>query len=338
MELVEVSTFAKAILGSQHQQFYSWLAAIHPSGKCTSVPTPTRDLDSALDWLFRNHGSTANLYLCVNQTTSKQARREQFVDRSNVVYADLDNKIHYSELLVEPTYVTETSPGKYQAFWVLDRPIEAYVTSNISRRIASYHHLDACWDTVRLMRLPNGINFKRVWVGDHRVKIIQSKNMLYRGGDFSEYPKLEFKYIESFQGNITATDVDGVQKYEELDELEKRRIDNYTKGAIEAEIIKLKQLSDLAPGQVLEYASLRGMDTYGWDRGTMWVSRCLTELANAPWNTYTLEQAHHDFMVNAPTDMNWTKNENNDKWQSALNKNCRYGIRFRKYPEQHGGK
>lgn len=297
----------------------AWLARIDRTGNCVqnSYEYPD-DLDDAVA-ITDNH-KDKNVYFCVNTTTSRRRQSSEVRD-SNLVYADLD-ATQAAVLKHSPTFVTETSPARYQAFWVLDAPVDARTTSEISRRIASYHKLDACWDTVRLMRLPGTYNHK--YDDPFQVHIVSHTTALYRPTDF-KYPEVKLRYIT--QGSAP----EHVPRYVDLDDYDKLRVTNYTEKAVEDELIKLDLIADLNHGQRYEYHTARGVQEFGWERGCMWVARCLVELANAPWNNYTLDNAYIDFMKTAPTDEGFTKNDLNKKWQSALNAN-REHVKFRAYP------
>lgn len=309
----------------------AWLAAISPeTGKHRGLRIEyPQELHEVKPFLKDNQ--FRNLYACVNLTDHKDARAAADVSRSKVIYADLDDKCRPQDLLVRPSIVLRTSPRKTQAFWILERTVDANDTSEISRRIASHHRLDACWDKVRLMRIPGTCNYK--YDDPFEVSVEYNGSALFRLSDFKVYPEVKLRYIDHRYNTPNIADV---PKYEDLDVEEQERIDRYTERAIEYEILKLDELANLDDGEKLEYHGMNGYQEFGWERGTMWVARCLVELANSPWNSYTLEQARKDFMTNAPTDLNWTNNENYAKWQGAINSNLHREFRYRRYPDEWG--
>ena len=307
-----------------------WLAITSKEGKITQYsgdnPRPADELEE-----FIALHQDRNQYFCVNLTETHHGRREANVLMSSVVYADLDDKCVPADLLVYPTWVVRTSEEKYQAFWVMEDALPADVTSGIARRIAAYHKLDACWDKVRLMRLPGSLNYK--YETPYPVHVVAHTHSRFRLSDFTTYPNVAFKYLAFETNSVSIADS---PQYEDLDIVDQQRVDNYTSQAVQEELLKLAELAALAPGEKYLYHSVKGLQEFGWERGCMWVARCLTELANSPWNDYTLETAQDDFLDNAPTDMTWTHYDNYKKWQAALNSNCGTTIKYRKYPQSRG--
>lgn len=372
--MISVVDFARSILGNLDlapTTPSSWLAAISPkdgSYRGLRYDYP-QELEAAIETFVPKYRDTHNMYICVNTTDSPLRRVAEYVSVSNVIYADLDNKIHPARLLVSPTYILRTSSNKHQAFWVLDKPVSAEETSRISRQIATFHGLDPCWDKVRLMRLPDTLNFKytnqnskespntqtyqqsnsstyqqsnsstQLETPPFEVKIIYSSNAKYRISDFRAYPRLpeqtQLRYINvNVDGEDKRIVVSDEVKYDELDPLEQNRIDEYTESAVDAELLKLASLEILAPGDLYYYTTNSGiLEGYGWDAGCMWVASCLVELANSNWNNYTLDQAYSDFMTNAPTDNKFTKHKLYEKWKNAYIKCHVREIKVRPYPQ-----
>lgn len=310
-------------------QGYYWLAAITPIGRIFTYP---REYPNRLPFLekFTQMFPNDNQYFCVNLTDSKKARQEIHVSASKVVQADLDDKCEPSALLVRPTWLVATSPGKYQAFWVLEDYQKPELVKHVNQRIAAHHGLDACTDYVRLMRLPGTVNHK--YPDKPVVEVVEHRPAKFRLSDFDKYPKPMFKYVTD-----TRISMEPGPEYEKLTEAEKNRVLKYTRQAVQDELEKLAWISTLKPGERYVYRNEKGVvQEFGWERGTMWVVRALVELANAPWSPYTLEQARVDFLTNAPTDAEWTKNDNYFKWQAAIGHCCGTRIRYRAYPQPWG--
>lgn len=152
------------------------------------------ELPNALESIIRNSKTISHAYFCP-QLFEKPTKRE----KSNVrvctnVWADLDT-CDPALVNVEPTIVTQTSPGRFQALWVLDRPTEPTVAEDISRRIA-YFHADqgadrSGWDLTQLLRIPYTANYK---YGEGSsapiVGIVTANRKVYRKSDFSRYPEI----------------------------------------------------------------------------------------------------------------------------------------------------
>lgn len=134
----------------------------------------------------------SNIYFCPQLLRDKKRTKES-VEVTPNIWSDLDS-CRPENMLVEPTVVIESSPDRYQAFWVLEEPIDPDDAEDTSRRIA-YHHADqgadrSGWDLTQLLRVPFTFNYK---YGSGKsvpeVKIISANRSLYRTKDFSDYPE-----------------------------------------------------------------------------------------------------------------------------------------------------
>ncbi|MET7398963.1 DNA-primase RepB domain-containing protein [Dactylosporangium sp. NPDC005572] len=102
---------------------------------------------------------THNLYVCTTLSGTGKTRVDAPLP-TTVVWADLDD-CDPAELFTKPTYLIRTSPGRHQAWWVLNRPVEASEAVMYARNIAARHKDQGC-DTHgglgKLMRLPGTLN------------------------------------------------------------------------------------------------------------------------------------------------------------------------------------
>jgi len=137
-----------------------------------------------------------NTYFCP-QLLSVPKRLKENVETCPNLWSDLD-ACPPSVLLIEPTVVLESSSGRYQGFWVLDKPIDPSKAEDLSRRIA-YYHADAGadrsgWDLTQLLRVPLTYNLK---YDDEVVRVLSANNKRYRESDFDIYPQAEgFEYLD----------------------------------------------------------------------------------------------------------------------------------------------
>jgi hypothetical protein len=107
------------------------------------------------------NGRGANIYYCVSLLTG-YTRTKDFVDQTHCVWADLDTTAP-KKLAAPPTFLTETSPGRYQAIWTLVEPIPGATAEDFARRVYHAHRgdgADATWDCTRLLRVPGTPNLK----------------------------------------------------------------------------------------------------------------------------------------------------------------------------------
>ncbi len=148
------------------------------------------DLELALE-AIESVVTTHNVYFCP-QLFSAKRRSKETVETTPNVWADLD-ACPPNKLLVEPTVTIESSPYRYQAYWVLDNAIDPDDAEDLSRRIAYKHAEDGAdrsgWDLTQLLRVPFTYNFKYNLHSDIPiVQIIGANRNLYRPSDFEEYP------------------------------------------------------------------------------------------------------------------------------------------------------
>jgi hypothetical protein len=140
-----------------------------------------------------------DVYFCA-QLLSEPKRTKANVVAATCAWADLDT-CHPRTVLVRPTIAIETSPNRYQAFWVFDEARDPLDGENLARRIA-YHHANegadrSGWDLTQLLRIPGTRNFK---YGEGAsapvVTIVENTGGKYRLTDFAEYPDAEgYEYL-----------------------------------------------------------------------------------------------------------------------------------------------
>lgn len=159
-----------------HEQFFSW-------------PEQEQLVHSAIEEKILDH----NIYFCPQLFTEKK-RTKQTVQWTPSAWADLDF-CNPDRMFVEPSLTLESSPGRYQAFWVMERENDPDVMEDLSRRIAYKHASQGAdrsgWDLTQLLRVPYTFNFKYMKVESEVpvVKVIGMNRNRYRIDDFAEdYP------------------------------------------------------------------------------------------------------------------------------------------------------
>ena len=200
--MTELEIFFKLLFGPTTTG-YLCISLLNPENKKdmqTRWFTYPQELEQVLATV-ESYKDTHNVYFCP-QIFSKRERHKDNVLYAPNIWADLDTCIP-DKLLVKPSIVVESSPGRYQAYWVLDdyetAPEDAEA---LSRRIAYYHANDGCdktgWDLTQLLRVPGTHNLKYM---DHKVvplvKILKFNKAYYRLSDFGEYPNLvDYTYTD----------------------------------------------------------------------------------------------------------------------------------------------
>lgn len=157
-----------------HERYFEWPA----------------DLDE-INTYVENNQKGNNVYFCP-QILNKRKRQKISVDTCPSIWADLDD-CEPENLLVEPSIVVESSPDKYQAFWIMETPLNPREAEDLARKIA-YKHADqgadrSGWDLSQLLRVPDTFNFK--YTAMPQVKILSVRGGRYRVGDFEDYPQAE---------------------------------------------------------------------------------------------------------------------------------------------------
>lgn len=133
-----------------------------------------------------------NVYFCP-QLLSERKRSKEYVDSTPNIWADLDT-CPPEAMLVEPTVVVESSPRRYQAYWVMDKMPDIDEAEDLARRIAYKHASEGAdrsgWDLTQLLRVPFTYNYKYEDRAEIPVvQIISANRNLYRVNDFSDYPE-----------------------------------------------------------------------------------------------------------------------------------------------------
>src|ERR1700760_4045683 len=182
---------------------YLCMASRRPQGQFTerffSWP---EEADQALAF-FQSKMLLENVYFCPQLFKTKKRSKENIGEVASV-WADLDDC--QPELLkVAPTLTIETSPGRWQALWSLDKPVAPEDAEATSRRIAYGHFEEGSdksgWDLTQLLRVPGTFNHKPVYAteeGPPRVRLrLFDSSRVYKLVDFRVYPQVAgYEYLD----------------------------------------------------------------------------------------------------------------------------------------------
>ena len=138
--------------------------------------------------------STCHLWFSVH-LFSKAERKKQFVLKTQLVWADLD-ECPPDAVDPPPQCVIESSPGRYNALWRLDEYVDPIVGEEISRRIAyAYHDRGADlsgWDLTQILRVPLTYNYKPHYLNEAgrapQVTLNEASDDRYTVADFDGVP------------------------------------------------------------------------------------------------------------------------------------------------------
>ena len=152
-----------------------------------------QQLDEMLTMIDEKSAKLVHSYFCPNIYGTPGKKDKEYVTGCSNVWADLDT-CDPKYLILKPSIIVQTSPGRYQAYWVLQDIAEPTVAEEVARRIAYYHSAQGAdksgWDLSQLMRIPYTPNLKYGKLGSSpMVNILYQQNhSLYRIGDFHKYP------------------------------------------------------------------------------------------------------------------------------------------------------
>lgn len=178
-------------------------------------PQETKEM---LDFIESRLERQAHFWFATALYDTPGDRHRSNAKTSTLVHVDLD-ECSPNLLLVPPSFITQTSPGKYQAFWKLDRDVEPTVAEEINTRIAYAHReqgADMCHDAGHLMRIPYTPNYKYGGAPDDIpiVAILDSVYGKFRTSEFNCYPAVKaIRFLEKSDElpDVSDLDTDDIQ-------------------------------------------------------------------------------------------------------------------------------
>ena len=194
--MANLEPFFKLVLGRNNG--YLCIATLNTTTrefqeKFFQYPDKLNDVMNYLD----NVIPLTNVYFCPNLFSAPRRIKDNVISTPNA-WSDLD-RCAPSNLLVNPSVVLESSPNRYQAFWLFNDEVEPEEAEELSRRIAYYHKEDGAdqggWDLTQLLRVPNSRNFK--YEENPTIRIIKADKAFYRTEDFDVYPRADFLKLEN---------------------------------------------------------------------------------------------------------------------------------------------
>lgn len=180
------------------------------------------ELEEMLENISAQSQQLVHAYFCPSLYGTPGDKHKEFISTCTNVWADLD-ECDPRLMMVTPSILTQTSPGRYHALWLLEDPVEPEVAENISRRIAYYHADQGAdksgWDLSQLLRIPYTPNYKYGDINEAPVvTVLSADRLLYRPSDFSKYPEpkalkviLDKPVPKPENLNITASEI--LQRY-----------------------------------------------------------------------------------------------------------------------------
>lgn len=162
-----------------------------------------QQLPELLDKIVKESRDLCHVYFCpqlfkspyYKRSDGKGPRVKENVHICTNVWADLDT-CDPALLLVEPTILIQSSPGRWQAYWTLDKETSPNVAEGISRKIAYAHATNGAdrsgWDLTQLLRVPFTANHKYGTPDKQSpiVSVVHATNRIYSVNEFDRYPEV----------------------------------------------------------------------------------------------------------------------------------------------------
>jgi len=190
---VSISSNDPTTTGSWDEEFYKW-----PKDKHKLLPSIIKAQELGRDVYF-------------GLAVYKEPTRNEDVVNLNMLWADLDKRpgrVPMTKINPKPTMLWESSPGNYQAVWLLNESLDNEQFNKINRELTYTLGADkGCWNISRVFRVPGSINFKRGAEGEQG-KVIQATKAIYdvksfihtKGaevviGDVEDEPELDLREL-----------------------------------------------------------------------------------------------------------------------------------------------
>lgn len=118
------------------------------------------ELDSMIKWL-KNSNRTCSVYFCPLLFKGDGRRvKGNALPTSDVIWVDKD-KGNLEDLTPTPTVCWQTSDGKYQALWKLDKEYDLDVIEDLCKQVTAKTRSDKSgWDLGQMLRVPETLNHK----------------------------------------------------------------------------------------------------------------------------------------------------------------------------------
>jgi len=139
------------------------------SSKFFSLPA---DVDEVSGFLKTTHVG-ADIYFCPLPSNQRSRKKGAF-NRSRLLWADLDEVS--PKCKPEPTVAWETSPGRYQSLWFLDKSLPTSQIEIINRNLSYSIGADkGGWDLGQILRIPHTINYKPAY-DQPRIRLLWNRD------------------------------------------------------------------------------------------------------------------------------------------------------------------
>lgn len=155
-------------------------------------------------------------------------RIEQNVDAERTLWADLDPVDPRGLGDLRPTIAWETSPGRYQAVWLLNAPlVGASWPSRENHRLSLHLGADPSgWDSTQLLRIPGRLNHKPIYRDDEgnpaEGKLLWDNGPRYTWPDFEDLPEISSQVSSEFETLADESFLEAIDRREVWDRVRLR--------------------------------------------------------------------------------------------------------------------
>lgn len=220
-------------------------------------------------WVMESEKKKLSVYWCPT-VFSQPIRKKEYVKSVQCLWADLD-EVNPRKIKpkMRPHLAYQSSPGRYQGIWYLDRDYKPEEAEAVNRNITYYLGADkGGWDLTQVLRIPGSRNFK--YKGGPKGKLLWNHDKSVSLDYFSFVPKVDDGEEDDIDGEVvwdeesdlrelvakhrkrirgrlfdlifaTAEDVEGADRSERLWELECRLLE---RGVPVADVVNIVRLSN----------------------------------------------------------------------------------------------
>jgi len=122
-----------------------------------SYPDQAKEIKAKVDELCKQKADT---YWSI-WTFDHPKRREDFVQKSPVLYSDLDAVDPETLKDLKPSVAWRSSTTRFQGLWFLKEPLSPSEHKNLNRNLSYYIGADkGGWDLTQVLRIPGSFNYK----------------------------------------------------------------------------------------------------------------------------------------------------------------------------------
>lgn len=169
-----------------HQEFHRW-------------PDDKEQIAARIELVKGNHDVYYSAHLFSEKDSSKQ-----YVLPSRTIQADLDAATKYP---IDPSLLVETSPERFQGYWILKFQVETDVLERLSKRV-TYSIQDSDhsgWSAGHRVRVPGTLNFKYN-NGPYDVHLVtDAVDKLYVPEDIELLPPIQGSVLAIYDNDFLAT-------------------------------------------------------------------------------------------------------------------------------------